>query len=277
MSKRNTLLTTAAAAALVGAMTSGAMAFDSVEWNWTSTVSTDFAISIGVTIAPLNSVELAELGAGVAEVQVEQVSVVTPAAFGTVTNVVGADVKNNALAAGNSQTTEVSDLLSIHSGQFAVGNYTGTFDVAGLAAAVGAAENSYPYLALATANGIGANIIDPATIAATATFGLAGAGNHVIATEEASNSAAAMGNNASWTVGGKRILDDTDAVINEVGGILVGDLTQFAYANTTATAVMTNVWGNLADVAIPTPTISNTATSVGNNLNIKVGIEPPAP
>lgn len=266
MSMRRNLLTTAAAAALVSAMAPAAMAFDSIDWNWTNTVNQATNISVSVSVAPQNP--------NVGQVEAGQAFIGNGSSSATSNNnnAAGAadvTIDNAALTALNNQSLNASDVLLVHGGQFALGafddgltnpNWVGFQDALGALAAgmalpgpLFAGENSYTVLALATLAAAGNGYIVPASITSTANMG-ADNGNDL------SNSATAMANSASWNVTGG----------GATGSVLIGDLTQLGFANVSSTAT-----ASLNVLNGTNPTLSNTATSVGNNLNVRVNV--PAP
>jgi hypothetical protein len=266
MSMRRNLLTTAAAAALVGATTSGALAFDQVDWNWTNTVAQTTNITVTVAVAPANP--------DVGQVEAGQAFIGNGASTATsnANNVAASPnvtIDNAALTALNNQSLSADDVLLVHSGQFALGafddgiatpNWQG-FQDALAARAIGAAlpgplfagENSYTILALATLAAAGNGYVVPATITSNATM-TSDTGRFL------SNSATAMANSASWNVTGG----------GATGSVLEGDLTQLGFAGVTATAgIASNVLNGTS------PTLSNAATAVGNNLNVRVNVPTP--
>jgi hypothetical protein len=263
MSKRHLLLTTAAAAALVGAMTTASMAFDRVDWDWTNTVNQTTNISVSVSVSQTNP-DVGQVEAGQAflgnAASTANASNVNPGGVDNVT------VDNEALSVLNNQSLNSDDTLLVHSGQFALGafddqiaapNWQGFQDALGaLALGIGSSsaplfdgENSYTVLALATLAAAGNGYVVPATITANASLSSTTG-------DDLTNAATGMANSASWNVTGNG--DDG------VNGLVVGDLTQLGFANITTNATV-NTIGFSSD-----PVLNNTATSVGNNLNVRV-------
>jgi hypothetical protein len=269
MSKSKVLLTTAAAAALVGAMTSSAMAFDDLQWNWTHTVNSDFDIFVDVDIDDLDAADLQANPAGIANVEAFQAAIVTPTAdadLSAVNTGSGLVVTNTALAAGNAQNIGASDLAMITTGQFA-GNPEDDGDGANLLVALAGIDaastaegwtNPYFLLGLAALTAEATGFIDPITVSATADL-------ENVTANRTTNTASAMANTATWTVGGNQSVGDDTFDLG--GGILVGDITQVAVATVAASATLTNVAG-----AGTTPEVANVAQAIGNNLNVRVGV-----
>jgi hypothetical protein len=250
MSKRHLLLTTAAAAALVGAMTTASMAFDEVTWDWTSHVVTNVTVTPNIpAVTALTQVEKAQV----------QIGSVTATA--NTSNVDGADVpaiplKNidtSATAVGNNQNITSNTATFLNDGQFTYGaaslaNTAITPDgLADAASALFDIDNSHLAFGLGVVAGEALDIITPATITASSTTSGVTSTNSNI-----NNNATAVANNTNVNV-------DSD--------LLIGDLTQVAVANVSAGATLTGVTTSLGD-------INNHATAVGNNVNINVGPVP---
>lgn len=263
MSKRHLLLTTAAAAALVGAMTASAMAFDSVDWNWTNAVNqtTNIGINIGVT---QTNPDLGQVEAGQAFLG----NAASTANSSNINNnaVANVTIDNDAASILNNQSLNADDTLLVHSGQFALGsfddgitdpNWDGFQDALtalGIGLAIQsplfAGQNSYTVLALATLAAAGNGYVVPANITSNASLSTS-VGNDV------SNTATGVANNAIWNVTGNT--DDNNA------GLIVGDLTQLGFANIT-----TNATANTVLFTNTTPVFNNNASSIGNSLNVRV-------
>jgi hypothetical protein len=255
MSKRHLLLTTAAAAALVGAMTTASMAFDKVTWDWTSHVTTD--VTVTPVIPPVSALTQVEK----AQVQIGNVS-----ASANTSNVDGADVpetplKNidtSATAVGNNQNITSNTATFLNDGQFTYGAATvanldvDADDLADAASALFDIDNSHLAFGLGVVAGEALDVITPATITATSTTSGVTSTNSNI-----NNNATAVANNTNVDVTGN-------------DNLLIGDLTQVAVANVTAGATLTGVATSLGD-------INNHATAVGNNVNINVGPVPVSP
>ncbi|HEV7434459.1 MAG TPA: hypothetical protein VGO22_06270, partial [Pseudorhizobium sp.] len=112
----------------------------------------------------------------------------------------------------------------------------------------------------------GAGLVQPAEVSASASVSN-------ILNAYVDNAATAVTNNASFTI----------ESANMENHVMVADLTQWGYANVSATAGVGNVnidgytnfgaanlgGGGLEDI---TPVVRNAATAVGNNLSISVGV-----
>jgi hypothetical protein len=252
MSKRHLLLTTAAAAALVGAMTTASMAFDKVTWDWTSHVTTNVTANVDIPdVSALTQVEKAQV----------QIGNVTASA--NTSTIDGADAPNDALAnintsataVGNNQNITSNTATFLNDGQFTYGAASldglgaSTEDLESAASALFGIDNSHLAFGLGVVAGEALNVITPATISASSTTtGISGTNSNV------NNDATAVANNTNVNV-------DTGEGGNN---LLIGDLTQVAVANVSAGATLTNVATTLGN-------IDNHATAVGNNVNINVG------
>lgn len=194
-------------------------------------------------------------------------------------------IENAATAVANNQTIESDVGLYLHDAQFAAGNinsiggFENSDDPNALAFLIGAAliaavdedlegVNLHTDIAALLTVGAATGFIDKADIEAKAKVS-------DILNAYVENSATAVTNNASFSVQS----DGTEP------NIMIADLTQWGYADVTARAKVEDVTlngytgfgaagfgGGLGEV---TPIVSNTATAVGNNLNIKVGVPSP--
>jgi hypothetical protein len=241
MSKRHLLLTTAAAAALVGAMTASAMAFDKVTWDWTSHVMTDVTVTQDIDVNTLTQVEKAQ-------VQIGSVGATATTGIASNTgNVSAVDVDTSATAVGNNQNITADTPTFLNDGQFTYGgaNATGSnIDPLAAANALFAIDNSHLAFGLGVVAGEALDIITPASISANATT------TYTTATGgDVNNNATAVANNTN---------------VNVNSDLLIGDLTQVAVANVSAGAVATNI-------SVTGGGLDNHATAVGNNVNINVG------
>jgi hypothetical protein len=247
MSKRHLLLTTAAAAALVGAMTTASMAFDEVTWDWTSHVVTNVTVTPAIpAVTALTQVEKAQV----------QIGSVTATA--NTSNVDGADVpvlplvdiNTSATAVGNNQNIASNTATFLNDGQFTYGAASlantaiSPEDLADAASALFDIDNSHLAFGLGVVAGEALDIITPATITASSTTSGVTSTNSNI-----HNEATAVANNTN---------------VNVDSNLLIGDLTQVAVANVSAGATLTGVTTSLGE-------IGNHATAVGNNVNINVG------
>jgi hypothetical protein len=261
MSKRHLLLTTAAAAALVGAMTTSSMAFDIVDWNWQSSVASSVNVSL---IDP----ELA----GVTQIEKLQVHLGNLTSHPSLSTIDGTSehIGNSATSVSNNQSITTDTPLLLHDAQIGVGaivptlgeddspNWEGFQDgLLALAAAYAGPNpqtglNEDTLLAFGTLLAAGNGYITPAAINATANVNTATVDTNL------DNNATAVTNNASWKV-------DTFAQTSPGTGILVADLTQVGIANVAASAGVTGI--TLDGAA----NLNNNATAVGNNVNVNVG------
>jgi len=278
MSKRTTLLTTAAAAALVGAMTSGAWAFDVVDWNWKNTVTQATNIGVNISISQANG-DVGQYEGG----QIFVGSAATNAVENgnNPNNIDNYTVNNAALSAGNLQSAHADDGLLIHTGQYTLGGFNGASSpnpsgfataIGVLAAAVNASstqplipenENDYVVFALAALAAAGNGYITPASIGATATAS-------ATYSDDLTNSATAMGNSASWNITGVGVGDPSEGgndgpIADNIPGVLIGDITQLAFANVSGSASASGIYPNSGPA-----TLDNLATAVGNNLSVRV-------
>jgi len=189
------------------------------------------------------------------------------------------EVESVATAIGNNQSISSDVAVLLHEGQFLYGGYDserfdtvtsadgdpGVLDqaTAAFAGTAGvAAENLYPGIALALQAGGGLGFITPASITANSSVS-------EILNASVDSDATAVGNNLSVEV----LTADLAAGNN----LLIGDLTQFAYANVSATSsvsgVEVNNYTNLNPDVLGRALVSSAATAVGNNVSIKVGTD----
>lgn len=248
MSKHHLLLATAAAA-LMAATASPSLAFDKVTWDWTSAVNTD------VTIGPIEIDPTALTQVEKAQVQIGNVgaSAATGVA-GDSPNVSGVNVHTSATAVGNNQNITSNTATLLNDGQFTYGNASiPNPDIGALISTADelfGIDNSHLAFGLGVVAGEALGIINPASITATSTTTNVSASG----SEGVSNEATAVANNTNVNVD-----------VGETGNnLLIGDLTQVAVANVSASASLTGVTASLGD-------INNHATAVGNNVNINVG------
>jgi hypothetical protein len=215
-------------------------------------------------------------------------------------------VSSAATAVGNNQSITSSVPVFLHDGQFLANTnengygreYYGddliTLLLAG-AAYTGNDDNLHTALALAMTVASAGGLLDPASINAYSSV-------KYITNARVDSSATAVGNNLNVVlesgvdglgtgeapvktcsyVYGHNVCDTTTRLSNQV---LIGDITQFAYANISATSHVSNItlneYKNLGDIKDVdgnlVPTVSSVATAVGNNVNISVGGVPVAP
>lgn len=183
-------------------------------------------------------------------------------------------VVSTATAMGNNQSIESSVSIQLHDAQFVVGDFNtpeegSNIDV--LARVLESAPdsgNTHLDIAggLALAGALG--LINPAEISATSTV-------TDILNASVDSTATAVGNN----------MDVTLNAFSSDDQLVIADITQFDFANVTATSAVTGIevnnytnfgganMGPLAEAQIPL--VSSVATAVGNNMSIKVNA--PAP
>lgn len=179
-------------------------------------------------------------------------------------------VESAATAVGNNQQITSEVAVQLHDGQYlfdSFGENGGTGggpsvpvigspgdDIDNGETQVDGGNNQLQDVALLLGIGAIAGVIDRADITATST--VSGIVNATV-----DSSATAVGNNLSVEVNGTTTGD----------ALLIGDVTQFAYADVSATSMVSNVsvtgYHNLAAVS---PIVSSTATAVGNNVSISV-------
>lgn len=194
------------------------------------------------------------------------------------------EVVSAATAVANNVSIESAVAVNVHEGQFVFDtayNGAGTdgpgpYSIGGVVTALAALglyndDLNSTYVVGGTALIAAAlGVIDPATINANSNVS-----NIINASVD--STATAVGNNKSISIlpGGD---DDIDPHNND-NNLLVGDVTQFAYANISATSNVSNVTLNHYTNLSPTSTgglgraiVNSAATAVGNNLSVKVGI-----
>jgi hypothetical protein len=251
--KKRILLTTAAAAALIAATTSASLAFDKVTWDWTSSVTTDVNLDpINVTPTGLTQVEKAQVQIG---------NVGATASTGTAgidPDVTGVEVHTSATAVGTNQNITSNTATLLNDGQFTYGSATiddpNINDLMSAAEALFDIDNSHLAFGLGVVAGEALDVISPASITATSTT-----------TNVSASGANGVDNNATAVANNTNVNVDTG---NAADNLLIGDLTQVAVANVSASASLTDVTASLGGV-------NNHATAVGNNVNINVGpVEP---
>lgn len=176
------------------------------------------------------------------------------------------EVENVATAVGNNASLSSNRMAELHASQtlFGDGSLDGEFDTEEAAAL--AALALYGHL---EHQGINTHQSSSTALTVAAIGGAleksevsAGAVMTDVRQMQMTNAATAVGNNLNVEV---------DAA-TETDGILIGDATQFAYANVDAVADMYDVsvqnYNNLG--AIEGPLFSNVASAIGNNLSITV-------
>jgi hypothetical protein len=245
VNRHHFLPATAAAVALIAATTSSSLAFDKVTWDWTSSVNTSFEIDpeVSVDVSALTQVEKAQ-------VQIGNVGATASTGIaGDGPNVSGVDVHTSATAVGNNQNITSNTATFLNDGQFTYGNASipnpDIGDLTDTAEALFGIDNSHLAFGLGVVAGEALNVINPASISASSTTTNVSASGP----DGVSNEATAVANNTN---------------VNVDSNLLIGDLTQVAVANVSASAALSSVTASLGD-------INNHATAVGNNVNINVG------
>jgi len=209
-------------------------------------------------------------------------------------------VNSAATAVGNNQSITSSVPVFLHDGQFLANTnengwgheyYGDDLITLLLAGAVysGTDDNLHTAVALAMTVASAGGLLDPANISAYSSV-------KYITNARVDSVATAVGNNLNVTLAsntdGQGYGEEpvktcygyhcvtTPRLSNQV---LIGDITQFAYANISATSHVSNVslneYANLATTSVTdvdgvvtvVPTINSVATAVGNNVNISVG------
>jgi hypothetical protein len=310
---------------------SPAMAFDNVEWNWTSNTKqhTDIDVNVDVNVDPTGLVQIEKLQIFLGDVKAESIVkdiTNTPTATGPQgpkgdSLVYGKDggdhggpqvnvpkldaskelpiVLSSATAVGNNQSITTDVPVFLHDGQFVAnvkdGKYrdiNGGFDIAAFSASLpasdarggygGGASNGNLHTDIAGLFTLGAvlGVLDKADIQAKSLV-------DNITNASVDSSATAVANNLSVT-----LASDVDGAKGGPSNhVVIGDITQFALANVSASSKVTDVSatnydhmrqlttatlspteGNLGNVIqVPSPWVSSTATAVGNNVSINVG------
>lgn len=170
------------------------------------------------------------------------------------------EVISSAVAVANNANIDTDAATQLHMGQFAFDAndniYTANFNGGGHGGP-GPNENLVGAGALTLAAILG--VLDKADISATSTV-------YDIKNASVDSSATAVANNLNVNV----------APASDANSLFIGDVTQFAYADVTATSSVNDVWisgyKNLGpgDSVLGRPIVSSVATAVGNNLSITV-------
>lgn len=171
-------------------------------------------------------------------------------------------VESLATAVGNNQSIESAVSTQLHEAQILFDvcgecgeNGNGPIGDPGLVAGLG---NTFHQAGFATALAAAVGDIDKANITATSTV-------DNILNARVDSSATAVGNNLS--------VDMSAALPGDQ--LLIADLTQVSVADILATSSVTNVslnnYTNLGDASV-NPIVSSSATAVGNNVSINVGV-----
>lgn len=179
--------------------------------------------------------------------------------------------ENIATAVGNNASITSDRMIEFHGGQFLFDQGDGGENGGETGPSVETASlngtGSNPYADAGTAITIAAilGVVDKADVTATANMNNVSQG-------QMENAATAVGNNFSATLASESEDDPAD-------GVLMGDLTQVSVADVSSSATLSNAWvANYTNLAgIEGPLFSNVATSVGNNLSIRVDAGVAAP
>jgi hypothetical protein len=174
------------------------------------------------------------------------------------------EVASVATAVANNQSISTTTAVNLHDAQYNFGGFAddselGSEDLAALAIIGAGADqtgNTHTDAALGLTLAGALGIITPGTVSADSTV-------TNILNASVDSSATAVGNNLSVSVDPTQPGD----------AFLVADLTQFNYADVSATSTVDNVqinnYSNLG--VLDKPLVNSVATAVGNNVSIKVG------
>ena len=279
------LLGGVALSALALSLASGpAQAFDEVHWKWNAYISEYAKIHVDVDVYndPTGLVQIEKLQMQIGDVKAESIVHdiennqpdvdVSYGGYGghgwgwghnVDVDAIDAELElpevlSSATAVGNNQNIESEVAVLLHDGQFTFGGFGYGYNN----------DIDLPYYGplshntnLAMLGGLleagSEGVITPAYISAESKV-------WDILNATVDSSATAVGNNINVDVG-------TTDLENQV---VMGDITQFAYADLRAKSyvsyVSLNNYDNLA--AIQRPIVSSVATAVGNNVNIRVGV-----
>ncbi|MFZ4761772.1 MAG: hypothetical protein ACOYK8_03030 [Alphaproteobacteria bacterium] len=195
--------------------------------------------------------------------------------FGSLDAIDLPSVVSAATAVGNNQSINSSVALNLHDGQFLFGGFatdTSQANIDALNSALNGASstgNTHTDIAEILTLSAALGIITPASITATSTV-------DDILNASVDSTATAVGNNFSVNLTPLAVGDST----------VIADITQFGYANVSASSTVTNVdvdnytnfsaagFGALSDTQ--KPLVNSVATAVGNNLAITVSAPVPA-
>lgn len=168
-------------------------------------------------------------------------------------------IESVAVAVGNNQSIESAVSTQLHDAQilFDVEDENGTDPTpVPLLQSNGEGGNAHTDLAVAATLAAALGFIDKADISASSEVY-----NILNATVE--SSATAVGNNMN--------VDLSEAPVGDQ--LLIADITQFAYADVSATSYVHDVWiNNYNNLGAVSPIVSSTATAIGNNLSVNVGV-----
>lgn len=272
--------TSALALALVGVM-SPASAFDEVKWKWYAwvdeTVTKDVTITIDIDPTGMVMVENLQVQIGnitatssVYDIWNNQPTVDPTnhygdpiASFDALTQL--PQVVSAATAVGNNTTISADVPVQLHEGQFVFGGpgnngvSTPQLDSVSYSGGFGGNTNLTAAAVLTFAAAVGA--IAPAQIDAISTV-------NNIHNATVDSAATAVANNLTVDV----------APSGPTNALMMGDITQFAYANLNATSTVNAInldhYTSLGS-AFDRPIVSSVATAVGNNKSITVRVPTP--
>ncbi|MCB9978523.1 MAG: hypothetical protein H6862_02800 [Rhodospirillales bacterium] len=169
------------------------------------------------------------------------------------------EVVSSATAVGNNQSIASDVSVDLHDGQFLYGGYNGSIPPGAGAREIAAydPENRNFHddlmLAIAYAGAIGA--VQPAQIGASSTVS-------DIHNASVDSDATAVGNNLNVDLSASTPAD----------ALLIGDVTQLAYADVGASSIVEGVgvsnYANMA--ALDRPLVNSSATAIGNNASFKI-------
>lgn len=159
-----------------------------------------------------------------------------------------------ATAVGNNQSITTDVAVTLHDGQFLFGGFNCNFEGDGISG-VPYTGNSNLSAALALVYAGSDGLISPSEIEAKSIV-------EDITNVAVDSNATAVGNNTSVDI----------AYGSGTGnGVLIGDITQVAYADVSAKSIVKDVTlSNYTGLAAVSPIVNSVATAVGNNVNITV-------
>jgi hypothetical protein len=248
----------------------------------TAVTSENFSSDGGLLTATFVDGDINESDVGNFDTAIENVGVIGSNGLGLVLSVTGEipfaqlegvndavdlpEIESLATAVGNNQSISSSVSVTLHDGQFLFGGFgdgeqaSTNSDLAPVLGEIGLAaaaelENTHTEGAAAlTLAGI-LGLIQPATISADSQV-------YDITNASIESAATAVGNNLSV---------DLEAITMD-DAFLVADVTQFSYADVSASSLVQDISvNNYANLGVlEAPLVSSTATAVGNNVSISV-------
>lgn len=280
---RNTttkLLASAAIMALALGTASQAKAFDGVDWNWNKTITQteDINITVDSALDWSGLVEVEKIQENIGDItaksSVHDISNNAPITVDG-DRIVARDavdlpsILSTATAVGNNQNIDSSVAVNLHDAQY---NFGGFGELSG------PPTTEFPQIAFAPTDLLFLGVADltdnPHTdgligLTLAGALGIITQGEvdatskvHDITNASVDSSATAVGNNLNVNVDASTAGDAT----------LIADLTQFNYANVSATSTVCDIdvnnYGNLG--VLDGALVSSVATAVGNNVSITV-------